>query len=93
MTMVTRTIPAGEFKATCLKLLDEVQRTGEVIIVTKRGKPVARLSALPAEGVELVFGRQKGSMTILGDIINTDDVYADGLREMEEEWDELYGRK
>ena len=91
--MVTRTIPAGEFKAKCLKLLDEVQRTGEVIIVTKRGRPVARLTAPPAEGVVSVFGRQKGSMTILGNIVDTGDVYADGIREMEEEWDELYGRK
>jgi prevent-host-death family protein len=93
MTMVTKTIPAGEFKAKCLKLLDEVQRTGEVIVVTKRGKPVARLMAPLAETVESVFGRQKGSMTIVGDIVNTDDVYADGLNEMELEWDEMYGRK
>ena len=36
-----RTIPAGRFKAQCLKLLDEVAETGETIIVTKRGRPVA----------------------------------------------------
>lgn len=38
-----RTIPAGRFKARCLKLLDEVAETGETIVVTKRGKPVARI--------------------------------------------------
>jgi prevent-host-death family protein len=38
-----RTIPAGRFKAQCLKLLDEVAETGETIVVTKRGKPVAKL--------------------------------------------------
>ena len=38
-----RTIPAGRFKAQCLKLLDEVAETGETIVVTKRGKPVARV--------------------------------------------------
>lgn len=38
-----RTIPAGQFKARCLKLLDEVAETGETIVVTKRGKPVARV--------------------------------------------------
>lgn len=38
-----RTIPAGRFKAQCLRLLDEVAATGETIIVTKRGKPVAKL--------------------------------------------------
>lgn len=38
-----RTIPAGLFKAQCLKLLDDVAETGETIVVTKRGKPVARV--------------------------------------------------
>ncbi|MGH3110010.1 MAG: type II toxin-antitoxin system Phd/YefM family antitoxin [Gaiellaceae bacterium] len=38
-----RTIPAGRFKAQCLRLLDEVAETGETIVVTKRGKPVAKL--------------------------------------------------
>lgn len=38
-----RTIPAGRFKAQCLRLLDEVSETGETIVVTKRGKPVARI--------------------------------------------------
>jgi prevent-host-death family protein len=41
-----RTIPAGRFKAQCLKLLDEVAETGETIVVTKRGKPVARVQAV-----------------------------------------------
>jgi prevent-host-death family protein len=38
-----RTIPAGRFKAHCLRLLDEVAETGETIVVTKRGKPVAKV--------------------------------------------------
>ncbi len=38
-----RTIPAGRFKAQCLKLLDEVAETGETIVITKRGKPVAKV--------------------------------------------------
>jgi prevent-host-death family protein len=38
-----RTIPAGRFKAQCLRLLDEVAETGETIVVTKRGKSVAKL--------------------------------------------------
>lgn len=41
--MSTRSIPAGEFKARCLALLDEVERTGTPLVVTKRGRPVARL--------------------------------------------------
>ena len=41
-----RTIPATEFKAHCLAILDDVAKTGEVVVVTKRGKPVARVTPL-----------------------------------------------
>jgi prevent-host-death family protein len=43
-----RTIAAGRFKAECLRLLDEVAETGETIVVTKRGKAVARLEPIKA---------------------------------------------
>jgi prevent-host-death family protein len=36
---------AGEFKATCLKLMDRVEETGEEIIITERNRPVAKLGA------------------------------------------------
>lgn len=42
--MAERTISASVFKAKCLGLLDEVQQTGEAIVVTKRGRAVARLT-------------------------------------------------
>ena len=42
-----QTIAAGEFKAKCLGLIDEVEATGKTVIITKRGKPMARL--LPFE--------------------------------------------
>ena len=38
-----KTVPAGEFKQTCLRVLDEVGASGEPIVITKRGKPVAQL--------------------------------------------------
>ena len=41
--MSVRTIPAGEFKAKCLALMDEVAASGDEIVVTKRGRPVVRL--------------------------------------------------
>jgi prevent-host-death family protein len=44
MSEATRRIPAGEFKAKCLALLDEVEETGRSVVVTKRGRPVARVS-------------------------------------------------
>ena len=40
-----RTIKASEFKAKCLKLMDEVAESGEEIVITKNGKPVAKLTA------------------------------------------------
>jgi prevent-host-death family protein len=51
--MTERIIKAGEFKARCLQLMDEVASTGETIVVTKRGKPMARL-------VPMVPHRTKG---------------------------------
>jgi len=47
-------VPAGEFKAKCLALLDEVAETGETLVVTKRGKPVARV--LPFEDARSLRG-------------------------------------
>jgi prevent-host-death family protein len=49
-------IGAAEFKAHCLRILDEVARTGEVVTITKRGKPVSEIH--PAKGNErkFVFG-------------------------------------
>ena len=67
---LSRTIPAGEFKAHCLKLMDEIGATGEELIITKRGKPVAKL--VPLKGrrrMEDVFGFMEGTAEIRGDIV------------------------
>jgi prevent-host-death family protein len=40
-----KTISATEFKARCLQLIDSVQSTGEELVISKRGRPVARLVA------------------------------------------------
>ena len=61
-------IAAGEFKAKCLGLLDEVQQSRKEIVITKRGKPVAKLVPVHEEAPKL-FGRMKGSVKILGDIV------------------------
>jgi prevent-host-death family protein len=63
-------MPAGEFKARCLKLMDQVQITGRPIVITKRGRPVAKL--VPVEEAaphREIFGCMKGSIEILGDIV------------------------
>lgn len=62
------TISAAEFKARCLELMDSVAETGNSIVVTKRGRAVARLSPARARrGPGLGF--MKGRIQILGDIV------------------------
>ncbi len=74
MTMVmTEKMAAGEFKAKCLKVLDEVQRQRKQVVITKRGKPVARLVPV-AERAESFIGSMQGTMEILGDIVAPIDV-------------------
>jgi prevent-host-death family protein len=51
-----RRIPAGEFKAKCLALLDEVSETGQSVVVTKRGRPVARVSPVKASATRPLLG-------------------------------------
>jgi prevent-host-death family protein len=66
-----RTIPAGEFKAKCLALMDEVRATGEPVVVTKRGKPVAWLTPPRDEPVQpitvdSIFNSLRGMATLVG---------------------------
>jgi prevent-host-death family protein len=61
-------IPAGQFKAQCLKLMDEVQDQHREIVITKRGKPVAKLVPFEDKRPD-IFGYAKGSLVILGDIV------------------------
>ncbi len=62
-----RTIKASEFKAKCLKLMDEVAETGEEIVITKRGRAVAKL--LPVRRRRgAPFGLYRDQIRILGDI-------------------------
>lgn len=67
-------IKAGEFKAKCLELMDWVAEGHEEIIITKRGKPVARLVRVEQKSEQDVFGCMKGTGEILGDIISPIDV-------------------
>jgi prevent-host-death family protein len=68
MSEVTE-IPAGEFKAKCLKLMDEVRDQGKEIVITKRGKPVAKLVPVGEAKRPPLFGCMKGTVEILGDIV------------------------
>lgn len=66
----SKAISASEFRARCYALLKRVNQTGEEIVITKRGKPVAKLVAV--RGREPVIGSMKGTVQILGDIIAPD---------------------
>ena len=68
-----RTIKASEFKAKCLKLMDEVAESGQEIVITKHGHPVSRLVPYRAKPKSL-FGRDKDIIQIHGDIIEPIDM-------------------
>jgi len=62
-------VPAGEFKQICLRLLDEVSASGEPIVITKRGKPVAQLAPVKPERSEDWLGALREQGEITGDLI------------------------
>ncbi|MDE0169939.1 MAG: type II toxin-antitoxin system prevent-host-death family antitoxin [bacterium] len=63
-----RTIPAGEFKNRCLALMDEVNETGEEIVITKHGRPVSRL--VPARRRMPLVGMFRDRLRVAGDIMS-----------------------
>jgi antitoxin (DNA-binding transcriptional repressor) of toxin-antitoxin stability system len=65
-----RTIAAATFKANCLAILDEAQKKHETVLITKRGKPVAKNRPAKAEASDDVFGSMKGKVKITGDIVS-----------------------
>jgi len=67
MTMV-RTMPAGDFKARCLKVMDEVERTRKEVVITKRGVPVAKIVPVGSEPPE-VFDCMAKTAKIVGDVL------------------------
>jgi prevent-host-death family protein len=74
MTMIEREFPmktmaAGAFKVHCLKVMDEVQSKRQAVLITKRGKPVAKLVPVEKEKDD-IFGFLKGKGKITGDIVS-----------------------
>jgi prevent-host-death family protein len=64
-----KTMAAGQFKARCLKVMDEVGSTREPVTITKHGRPVAKL--VPVDGHQQdVFGCLKGVIEIVGDVMS-----------------------
>jgi prevent-host-death family protein len=65
--MVMKKMPAGEFKAHCLKVMDRVEATREPVVITKNGRPVAKLVPVEAEAKDFL-GCLAGVIEIVGDI-------------------------
>ena len=82
----TRTIKASEFKAKCLKLMDEVADGGGELVITKNGRPVSRLVPY-REKPDSLFGRNREHIEVLGDIVSPmpaewfEDSEGDGIDE------------
>ena len=70
-------ITAGKFKAQCLRIMDDVQKHHREVVITKYGKPVAKLVGVTARTREPLFGFLKDSVVVKGDIISP----------LEESWD------
>ena len=67
-------VAAGEFKAKCLRLMDTVRDTGEEIVITKHGKPVAKLVSPTKKRPRSLYGCMKGAVKYCGDIVSPVDV-------------------
>ncbi len=68
MGVAMEEIAISKFKATCLAVLAKVEKTGQPIVVTRFGKPVARIEP-PTLAKRITLGAMAGSMKILGDIV------------------------
>jgi prevent-host-death family protein len=64
-----KTISAGKFKAQCLALMDDVKETGEPVLITKRGEPVAKLVPIDRKKGS-ILGFMEGEFEITGDIMS-----------------------
>lgn len=71
-----RIIPAGEFKAKCLRLMQDIAEKRYPLIITKHGKKLVQIIPLPTASTKTYFGCMKGTVTIKADI----------TKPLDEEW-------
>jgi prevent-host-death family protein len=64
-----KTMPAGVFKTKCLSIMDEVKAKRETVVITKHGKPVAKLVPVDTR-VDEIFGFFSGRGSITGDVVS-----------------------
>jgi prevent-host-death family protein len=70
MKPTTQIIPAGEFKAKCLGIMDQVNSQHKAVIITKHGKPIVKLVPYEEQASSL-FGSMQNTIKIKGDIVET----------------------
>jgi prevent-host-death family protein len=64
-----KTMAAGSFQVHCLAVMDEVQAKRQTVVITKRGRPVAKL--VPADkGTDEIYNFLRGKGTVIGDVIS-----------------------
>ncbi len=69
------TVSASKFKATCLELLRKVKATGQPVLITRKGEPIAQLVPPPPRELEPGWlGQAQGSGRILGDLLEPLDI-------------------
>lgn len=71
-----KTLPAGKFKDICLKTLDEVARTRSTVVITKRGRPVAKL--VPCGPAPAARGLAGSIVSETGDPFSTGETWDAG---------------
>ena len=64
-----KTMPAGVFKTKCLAIMDEVKAKRETVVITKHGRPVAKLVPIDTR-VDEIFGFFSGKGSITGDVVS-----------------------
>jgi len=77
---MSKIIKASEFKAKCLALMDEVARTGESVVVTKKGEPLVELVPHKTKAKRDAFGILQGELVITGDIMSPIDIEWDAMK-------------
>jgi prevent-host-death family protein len=66
---LVKKMAAGAFKAHCLRVMDEVQKKRETIVITKHGKPVVKI--VPAgQDKDEIYGFLRGKVKIVGDVVS-----------------------
>lgn len=83
-------ITAAEFEAKCMKIMDEIAQTREPVVITKSGKPIAKLVP-PDEPPKSLFGYMQGTFEIVEDIVDTPEIEWNAMKDCDAYEDvELY---